>query len=75
MVCSIRGKTSRNIGFHLFQIVELLLKKGASPNVTDKYGSTPLHRAASLGHTSITKLLLEFRADPNLSNSEGNTPL
>ena len=45
------------------EIVELLLKKGAEPNIRDKYGTTPLHYAALYGHMAIVETLLHSEAD------------
>jgi serine/threonine-protein kinase TNNI3K len=58
--------------------VKELLKKGADPNARDKYGWTPLHKAASRCSVDVVKLLLERkpkRADPNIKNKYGTTPL
>ena len=41
----------------------------------DRYGSTPLHRAASVGHVNIVKELLAARSSPNAQDGEGNTCL
>ena len=41
-------------------LVELLLKRGASVNVVDNYGWTPLHFAACAGHVATIKMLLKF---------------
>ena len=45
------------------EIVELLLKEGAEPNIRDKNGTTPLHYAALYGHMAIVETLLHFEAD------------
>ena len=45
------------------EIVELLLKKGAEPNIRDKYGTTPLHYAALYGRMAIVETLLHSGAD------------
>ena len=45
------------------EIVELLLKKGAEPNIRDKHGTTPLHYAALYGHMAIVETLLHSGAD------------
>jgi uncharacterized protein len=39
------------------QIVEILLKNGANPNITDDYGVTPLQHAINKKQTKITELL------------------
>jgi ankyrin repeat protein len=51
-----------------------LLEAGASPNVTQQNGFTPLHEAALRGHAELVRLLLRNHADPSARNSEGCTP-
>jgi ankyrin repeat protein len=41
------------------EIVEILLKHSANPNIIDERGDTPLHWVASYGSTQITKMLLD----------------
>ena len=45
------------------EIVELLLKSGAEPNIRDKFGTTPLHYAALYGRKAIVETLLHSEAD------------
>ncbi|KAM7198032.1 hypothetical protein V8F33_005299 [Rhypophila sp. PSN 637] len=47
-------------------IVSRLLKLGASPNIKDGSGHTPLWHAVGVGNSDIVKLLLEYGADPTL---------
>jgi len=56
-------------------IVELLLKKGADPNIKNEDGDTPLHIAAINAYDRIVELMLDFQADPNRTNRDGDTPL
>ena len=53
------------------KIVELLLKNGAHPNASNKYGETPIFYVRSF---TDAKLLLQYGADVNVKNKEG-TPL
>lgn len=55
--------------------VELLLKFGANPNVTDRSGVTPLMIAASSGAQKYTAMLIEAKAELNLQDSKGATAL
>jgi len=55
--------------------VELLLEKGADPNISDEDGDTALIEACEGGHTNVVELLMEKGADPNISNKRGRTPL
>lgn len=58
------------------QVVDLLLSRGASPNIgaEDQTGN-PLQDAAQFGHTEIVRKLLAEKADPNSANKNGITPL
>ena len=44
-------------------------------NATDADAATPLHIAASLGHTDVIAALLEYGADVHATNADGDTPL
>ncbi|CAL4151474.1 unnamed protein product, partial [Meganyctiphanes norvegica] len=54
-------------------IAELLLRKGASPNLPSggKPLHTPLIQAALDGHVNLCRLLLNYGASPGATNSEG----
>ena len=51
------------------------LKEGADPNTRDKYGLTPLHRAARNSAPPLIKALLDPGADVNARDKNGATPL
>ncbi len=54
---------------------DLLLAKGAKPDIRNNEGSTALHMAAFLGHTGIVKALVAKRADVNVRNVRSETPM
>ena len=54
---------------------EILIKAGASPNVKDYDGITPLHKAARSGNIKLLKVLLNAKADINAADNQGKTPL
>lgn len=58
------------------EIVRLLLEKGADVTIVGNYGWTPLHFAASRGHTDVVQVLLsEKGVDVKIVNEHGQTPL
>ncbi len=61
-------------GKHL-QIVELLLKKGAQPNVRERGGFTPLHTAAANGDVECIRMLILAGANIHLRSDDGKIPL
>lgn len=62
------------IGASRFEMVVLLLHKGADPNNPDNT-SLPLIRAAQTGRIDICKKLLKFGADPSLTGRGKDTAL
>ena len=60
---------------NLTQIAEILLEHGSHVNTGDKYGSTPLHRAACKGLVKMVKLLLSYNADGNQQDGRGCSAL
>lgn len=58
-------------------IVDVLLKKGANPNIIDNNGFTPLYIAFNRGpeNLKIIALLLQNGADPNIKSNYGYTVL
>lgn len=57
------------------EVVRLLLKHGADPNVKDNWQFTPLMEAAIKGKVEVCIVLLQNGADTASVNSEGKTPL
>ena len=43
----------------VYDVARALLEAGANPNIGDKMGHTPLHRAAQYGYTKVLMLLLK----------------
>jgi uncharacterized protein len=60
-----------------FEMVEYLLLHGASVQLRDVYGNTPLWRATfdARGAYDLVRLLLSHKADPNLKNEANRSPL
>ncbi|SMC00696.1 Ankyrin [Hymenobacter roseosalivarius DSM 11622] len=58
-------------------MAELLLQAGATVDLPDAYGNTPLWRATfeSHGRGAMLKLLLAHGADPAQQNHSGVSPL
>ena len=53
------------------EIVQLLLDKGADPNVPDRTGTTPFMVAAQQGNLKYVKMFLMFGGNPNCRNNDG----
>ncbi|XP_046408906.1 ankyrin repeat domain-containing protein 27-like [Ischnura elegans] len=57
-------------------LVDVLLRRGASPDASDARGATPLHHAAARGHqAALLLLLLQGKARVGAADGAGNTPL
>ncbi|WP_172280646.1 ankyrin repeat domain-containing protein [Chryseobacterium sp. LAM-KRS1] len=56
------------------ELVALLLKKNADPNIQDSTGSTPLFWAVKFGNKELIELLLKHKADKQIKDSMGMTP-
>ena len=61
-------------------VVEILLKAGAEPNMTNIKRETPLHLSSGGGFNifpppRVTKLLLDAGGDPNIPDAKGQTSL
>ena len=57
------------------EIVEVLLKHSADPNIKNRWDNTPLLMASFKGHKDIVELLLKHGADPNVKDQWGETSL
>jgi ankyrin repeat protein len=57
------------------ETARLLLAAGASADVADHYGVTPLGLACANGSTAMVDTLLKARANPNAVQASGETPL
>lgn len=53
----------------VYDMAAVLLEFGATPNVSNSQGRTPLWMAASNGHIDVVKLLIEAGASPGLTDS------
>ncbi len=62
-----------SVYFEQPQLVDLLLKKGAKPNQSNRYGVRPLELACLNGNEAIVRSLLQAGADPNSKASGGET--
>ena len=59
-------------------VVKVLIDGGAEPDKADRYGETPLHKAAengSLGRTDVVQFLINSGANLDKANNNGKTPL
>jgi len=57
-----------------WDVVVLLLEKGADVSSKNKYGRTPLHNAARKGRGEVAQLLVEKGANVHAKDKAGNTP-
>ena len=57
-----------------FELVDLLLERGADPNAREASGSTPLHSAAGHGNRAVIERLLAAGADKDARTNDGKTP-
>jgi ankyrin repeat protein len=55
------------------EVIDRLLDSGADPNVPDKNGTTPLHRAVRNRCSAAVARLLEAGADPDVRNRRGSS--
>ena len=59
---------------NLKSVAELLLLKGADPNIQNKFGNSSLHIAYKNDNAFIINLLLEYNAEQKLKNTNGFFP-
>ncbi|XP_027267315.1 cyclin-dependent kinase 4 inhibitor D [Cricetulus griseus] len=70
------GKTALQVMMFGSPAVALeLLKQGASPNVQDASGTSPVHDAARTGFLDTLKVLVEHGADVNALDGTGSLPI
>jgi ankyrin repeat protein len=55
-------------------MVQAILERNVSTEVSDGYGETPLHAAVRRSHKDIAKLLLQHHASVHAQNNKGQTP-
>jgi Ankyrin repeats (many copies) len=55
--------------------ITVLVEAGADPNVFDKSGVSPLHKAVRTRCATAVRTLLDLGADPARPNKNGSTPL
>ena len=51
-------------------LVEILLSKGADPNIKNNFGNTALHMAYKNDNAFIINILIEYGADEKLKNNK-----
>ena len=56
-------------------MVEVLLRHGADPNLSDRLGNTALHLAACTSHVPVVTLLLRAGTGLTTPDNNGRTPL
>jgi ankyrin repeat protein len=67
--------TSLHLAIQLkdFNLIIILLERGADPNLKDKWGNTALHLAVETNDINIVATLLKYIVDVNCINSEHKT--
>lgn len=58
-----------------FDMADLLLKRGAKPNIVEANGKTALYMACEKGQLNIVQRLLQQNADPNTVGPGNSTPI
>ena len=57
-----------------WQMLELLLERGMSPDQPNYEGNTPLHYAVNANYLKIIDLLIFYGADEKAENKNGDSP-
>ncbi len=57
------------------EIANVLIGRGATIDVQDKKGETPLRRAINCGRLELVELLMSRGANPLLPDKKGTTPV
>lgn len=57
------------------QVVSFFIRKGASVNICDANGCTPLHFSAGGGYLEVVKVLVTAGAFVDSQDLQGKTPL
>jgi hypothetical protein len=65
----------RAANLNRLEVVELLLKQAANPNLRNRTNESALHRAALHGYVDVCQVLLKNRADPTAEDITLRTPL
>lgn len=55
--------------------VRVLLQAGASPDLQDKEGKTPLHVAVQMSNTTLISILIAGGASVDVLDQDGDSPL
>ena len=63
------------VQYDRLQIAELLLRSGADPTRSNRYGVAPLFLAAVNGNAALIERLIKAGADPKTAGKGGETPL
>jgi ankyrin repeat protein len=56
-------------------LVDLLIMRGADPDIKDRHGRTPLHHACAKGALDSAIVLVAKGATPNIIDNDGYSPL
>lgn len=78
---NVKDEDHGNVPLHIaaskgnIEMIQYLVRKGASLNIQDVYGNTALHYALDKSNNDIAFYLLKNGCDVNISDYRGNTPL